>query len=68
MLKAFRAQKASQDAEQHVCTQDDSLWQGTQRLQNTGEHSEGPPVCVGDDGLSAQNLAERAEGSLSAWT
>lgn len=66
MLKAFRAQKASQDAEQHVCTQDDSLWQGTQRPQNTGEHSEGPPVCVGDDGLSARNLAECSKGSLLA--
>lgn len=33
-----------------MCTQDDSLWQGTQKLQNTGEPSEGPPVCVRDDG------------------
>lgn len=66
MLKAFRAQKANQDAEQHVCTQDDSLWQGTQRLQNTGEHREGPPVCAGDDGRSARNLAECAEGTLLA--
>jgi len=50
VLKAFRTQKASQDAEQCVCTQDDSLWQGTQRLQNSGEHSEGPPMCVRDGG------------------
>lgn len=50
VLKAFKARKASQDAEECVHTQDDSLWQGTQKHQNMGEHSEGPPMCVGEGG------------------